>query len=115
MKRPGVMIRDVLKRLSTKPVTHPFPAEPSPAEPGYRGMIEFDLNTCIRCGMCARDCPSFACVMEPAEDGGKPRPVFYMDRCMFCAQCEESCPKDCITLTQKYDLAHLAGTKIVVK
>lgn len=115
MKRPGVMIKAVLKRLTTKPVTTSFPAEPSPAEPGYRGMIEFNRECCIRCSMCARDCPSLACVMEEAEDGGKPMPVFYMDRCMFCGQCEESCPKDCIKMTQKYDLAHLAGTEVIVK
>lgn len=113
MKRPGVMIGAVLGRLTKKPVTVLFPFEESPAEPGYRGQMTFDNDKCISCGMCAKDCPSFACVME--EIDGKERPVFYLDRCMFCGQCEESCPKDAIEMTTKYDLAHLPGDDPIVK
>jgi len=113
MKRPGVMIKDVFRRLTMKPVTSRYPYEKSPAEPGYRGKMEFYVDKCISCGMCAKDCPSFACVMETID--GKKRPVFYLDRCLFCAQCEESCPKDAIKMTQEYELAHLAGNPPIVK
>ncbi len=113
MKRPGVMIKDVFRRLTMKPVTSKYPYEKSPAEPGYRGVMAFDVDKCISCGLCAKDCPSFACVMETID--GKKRPVFYLDKCMFCAQCEESCPKDAIKMTGEYELAHLKGNPPIVK
>lgn len=113
MRRPGVMIKDVFRRLTMKPVTSKYPFEKSPAEPGYRGAIVFDNEKCVSCGMCARDCPSFACVMETID--GKKRPVFYLDKCMFCSQCVESCPKDAISMSQEYELAHLKGNPPIVK
>jgi formate hydrogenlyase subunit 6/NADH:ubiquinone oxidoreductase subunit I len=112
MKKPGVMIPTLLGRMKKKPVTVLYPYEKLDPAPGLRGKIKFHLDKCISCGMCARDCPSAACVMK--EIDGKKRPVFDMDRCTFCAQCEESCPKDAIEMTQEYELAHFKRGEAMV-
>ncbi len=113
MKKPGVMIPTLLGRLSKKPVTVLYPYEKLDPAPKLRGKMKFDAEKCIGCGLCAKDCPSGACVMKDMG-GEKERPVFNLDRCAFCAQCEETCPKDAIEMTQEYELAHFKPDEAIV-
>ena len=115
MPGPGKMASTVLRRLTKKPVTILYPFERSDPAPGLRGKIKFHHDRCIGCGLCARDCPSRACVMVPGEEGRKKRPEFHMDRCTFCAQCEETCPKDAIEMTQEYAMAHFKRPGPVIR
>ncbi|MDO9536943.1 MAG: 4Fe-4S binding protein [Thermoplasmata archaeon] len=116
MARPGYMIPELLGRLGKKPVTVLYPYEKLPTAPGLRGKIKFHTDKCIGCGMCARDCPSGACVMvEFKGEGRKKSPEFNLDRCTFCEQCAESCPKDAIELTGEYELAHFKKNELIIR
>jgi ferredoxin len=44
---------------------------------------------CTRCGICERDCPAGAILLDPY-------PVFGKE-CIACWRCINRCPEDCIT------------------
>ena len=73
-----------------------------PARPPKYPII--DMETCIGCGMCAKNCPVAALEMketgEPVEEGKKPKkkPAFDRSKCVSCGICESKCPKDCIQM-----------------
>lgn len=98
------MLPELLKSLLSKPATLRFPFEPAPAPEGLRGKPVCDLDNCIGCRSCQRDCPAAAIDMVNMGDR-LPKPVFHYDRCAFCGQCAESCPKKCISMTHDYDLS----------
>jgi hydrogenase-4 component H len=39
-------------------VTRPYPAQPAPAPPRFRGRPIFDASKCIGCAGCANNCPA---------------------------------------------------------
>jgi formate hydrogenlyase subunit 6/NADH:ubiquinone oxidoreductase subunit I len=98
------MLPELLHSLFAKPATLRFPFEPAPAPEGMRGKPVCDLDSCIGCRSCQRDCPAAAIDMVNMGDR-LPKPVFHYDRCAFCGQCSDSCPKKCISMTHDYDLA----------
>ncbi len=52
------------------------------------GIITVDQEQCVRCGICAKVCPS--CILEMTENG----PVCINDMsCMSCGHCVSVCPK----------------------
>jgi formate hydrogenlyase subunit 6/NADH:ubiquinone oxidoreductase subunit I len=83
-----------------------------PAE-GFRGRQIYDINLCISCGLCSRDCPAKA--IEMVEVEGKKRPLFLLDKCIFCYQCAESCPRNAIKSTTFFELATTVKSDLVVK
>lgn len=59
-------------------------------------VLNYDEDTCIKCGMCAQRCPMFAITMD--EESGLP----VVDaRCMRCGQCGVVCPAGARTLAAK--------------
>lgn len=83
----------------------------------FRGMFRLDEERCIKCTLCARDCPIDIIYIdwhqEVDEETKKKTKVldrFDIDvqRCMFCGLCEEACPTEpkSIWLTTKtFELA----------
>ena len=81
------------------------------------GMFRLDEERCIKCTICARDCPIDIIYIDwhqevNAETGKKEKVLTRFDvdlqRCMFCGLCEEGCPTEpkSIWLTTKtYELA----------
>lgn len=68
------MLKEVFFEFFRKPDTRKYP-EVRPLIPeGFRGRQTFDLELCISCGLCARDCPAEAIEMVNVE--GKQRPCF---------------------------------------
>lgn len=55
--------------------------------------IEVDVNKCIGCGACKRDCPTANIKVE--DNKAK---VITME-CLYCGHCEAICPKKAISLT----------------
>jgi formate hydrogenlyase subunit 6/NADH:ubiquinone oxidoreductase subunit I len=107
------MFKEVLRQLFKKPATGKYPfVKCTPAE-GFRGKQVFDINLCVSCGLCSRDCPAKA--IEMVEVNGKRRPMFLLDRCIFCYQCAESCPRNAIKASDVFELASTNKSDLVLK
>ena len=103
----------VLGHIFKKPATGKYPfVKCVPAE-GFRGRQVFDIDLCVSCGLCSRDCPAKA--IEMVEVNGKKRPLFLLDRCIFCYQCADSCPRNAIKSTDIFELATTNKSDLVVK
>lgn len=113
MKTPGKMLPKITRYIIHRPVTVLYPKEKFIAPERLRGKMKFYNERCISCGLCAKDCPSGACVMQEIDN--KKRPVFDLDYCTFCEQCAESCPKQAIEMTSEHELAHHKRREAIVK
>ncbi|MEM3461855.1 MAG: NADH-quinone oxidoreductase subunit I [Candidatus Bathyarchaeia archaeon] len=113
MAKLSPILKEVLVHLFKKPATHRYPEEKTRVPAGFRGRQVFDINLCISCGLCARDCPAKA--IEMVEVDGKLRPLFHLDRCIFCYQCAESCPRNAIKSSEIFELASTNKSDLIVK
>jgi formate hydrogenlyase subunit 6/NADH:ubiquinone oxidoreductase subunit I len=121
MSKAGVLVPELLRNLTHRPVTRFYPFEKATVPQGFRGTPRFTSANCIGCKVCMRDCPSEAIEInvelipstEPVVEGQPaPKPtkkltmVLYLDRCVHCARCAEVCPKDAIALDQEFEVAN---------
>jgi len=86
------------------------------------GMVEFDEEKCVRCGICANACGGGSILLPPKGEGDKKGlPYIYepfpgITMCVACGDCVAACPNDAITITQgftvkeKYYYARIAQT-----
>jgi formate hydrogenlyase subunit 6/NADH:ubiquinone oxidoreductase subunit I len=107
------MMKELLYHLFRKPATEKYPFVKVEVPEGFRGKQVYDINLCISCGLCSRDCPAKA--IEMVEVDGKRRPLFHLDQCIFCYQCAESCPRNAIQSTKFFELATTDKSTLVVK
>ena len=89
-----------------------YPDEIEDLPDGYRGMIEYDWNTCIKCSLCAMICPADAIKMyiskEESEKEKKTvkRPGINYARCIFCGFCVDICPTNSLKFSKVHDIAY---------
>ena len=97
-------IKEVMICLRAGKVTLPYPAEPRPPAPGFRGRPIFDPAKCIGCAGCANNCPSREIlVYDPCQEI---RIIKYLGRrCTFCGRCADVCPEKAITMSQEFETA----------
>ena len=107
------MVKEVLSHLFIKPATGKYPFVKAQVPAGFRGKQVFDINLCISCGLCSRDCPAKA--IEMVEVNGKRRPMFHLDLCVFCYQCAEGCPRNAIKSSEIFELATTCKSDLVLK
>jgi formate hydrogenlyase subunit 6/NADH:ubiquinone oxidoreductase subunit I len=107
------MVKALLSNLFKKPATCQYPIVKAEVPEGFRGKQVYDINLCISCGLCSRDCPAAA--IEMVEVDGKRRPLFHLDQCIFCYQCAESCPRNAIKSSKIFELATTDKSSLVVK
>jgi formate hydrogenlyase subunit 6/NADH:ubiquinone oxidoreductase subunit I len=107
------MVKALLSHLFRKPATGKYPFVKAEVPEGYRGRQVYDINLCISCGLCSRDCPAKA--IEMVDVDGKRRPLFHLDQCIFCYQCAESCPRNAILSSKVFELATTDKSTLVVK
>ncbi|MGQ9550836.1 MAG: 4Fe-4S binding protein [Candidatus Bathycorpusculaceae bacterium] len=112
MAKLSPILKEVFAHLFKKPATRKYPEVKPRVPAGFRGRQVFDINLCISCGLCARDCPAKA--IEMVEVDGKLRPLFRSDRCIFCYQCAESCPRGAIKSSEIFELASTNKSDLVV-
>ena len=79
----------------------------------FRGQPVFDMQLCVGCGLCGKECPARAIEMVNVE--GKKRPQFRLDKCIFCFQCAETCSRHAITNSGLYELATMDKASLVIK
>lgn len=85
-------------------VTLPYPAEPRPAPPRFRGRPLFDAAKCIGCAGCANNCPAREIlVLDVCQEI---RILRYLGRrCTFCGRCADVCPEKAITMSHDFETA----------
>ncbi len=111
--RISPMWKRTVSHIFTKPATTKYPFVKPTLPEDFRGQQVFDIDLCISCGLCSRDCPAKA--IEMVEVEGKKRPQFKLDQCIFCYQCAESCPKNAIKSSVFYELATTDKPSLVMK
>ena len=112
-ERPGAILPEVLRSLTHKPATEPYPAVNIEIPKGFRGRIEVSDEHCIGCSKCAIVCPT-ECIEMVADErdvthGGRTikrrkKPIIHLLSCIRCGLCEDACPTDpkAIYLTEKF-------------
>ena len=112
-ERPGAILPEVLRSLTHKPATEPYPAVNIEIPKGFRGRIEVSDEHCIGCSKCAIVCPT-ECIEMVADErdvthGGRTikrrkKPIVHLLSCIRCGLCEDACPTDpkAIYLTEKF-------------
>jgi len=78
-----------------KPATRLYPVERREPFARTRGHIEFRVNDCDFCTICAHRCPTRAIVV------GKKERTWAIDHtlCILCGNCVDDCKRGCITLS----------------
>jgi ech hydrogenase subunit F len=96
------MVRRSLRNLVSRPVTRRYPTEIRPRFAGARGTIEFDVDTCVFCMLCARRCPA-AAITVSREDR-----YFAIEQltCIGCGVCVEVCNKGSLTMSVNSRAVH---------
>jgi NADH-quinone oxidoreductase subunit I len=105
------------RNMWRKKVTVQYPEERWEPADRFRGMFRLDEDRCIKCTICAKDCPIDIIYIDWHQEvnpvsNKKEKLLTRFDidvqRCMFCGLCEEGCPTEpkSIWLTTKtYELA----------
>jgi formate hydrogenlyase subunit 6/NADH:ubiquinone oxidoreductase subunit I len=106
------MIKEVLSQIFTKPATSKYPSVKASVPEDFRGKQVFDINLCVGCGLCSRDCPAKA--IEMVDVGGIRRPLFHLDLCIFCYQCAEGCPRNAIKSSMFFELASTNKSDLII-
>ena len=78
--------------LFKKPETVLYPFESKPQPTGLKGHIVIDVNTCILCGMCERNCTTGCITVDKAARSWSINPY----SCIQCGYCTTVCPKKCL-------------------
>ena len=102
-ERPGALVPEMLRTLTQRPATEPYPAVRIDVPTGFRGRIEVNDERCIGCSKCALVCPT-ECIEMVADErevtvGAKTvkrkrKPIVHVLSCIRCGLCEEACPTD---------------------
>jgi NADH-quinone oxidoreductase subunit I len=89
-----------------------YPEDIEELPEGYRGMIEYDWNSCIKCSLCAMICPADAIKMYVSKEESEKekkivkRPGINYARCIFCGFCVDICPTNSLTFSKVHDMAY---------
>jgi len=107
------LARDAFSNLFKKRATQKYPEVPASVAESFRGKQILDLEKCISCTLCARECPTNAIEMVVVE--GKKRPLIHLDHCIFCYQCADTCPKKVFQTSKIFELAVTDKSTLVIR
>jgi formate hydrogenlyase subunit 6/NADH:ubiquinone oxidoreductase subunit I len=94
---PG-LTNTIMKSLFGKPATEMYPQRKRTYPPAARGRVENEIERCIFCRMCERNCPTKAIVVS------KEAKEWQIDglKCCSCRRCVEVCPVKCLFMRSPY-------------
>jgi len=95
-------VKEAIICLKAGKVTLPYPAQPHPAPPTFRGRPIFDATKCIGCLGCANNCPAREIlVFDLCQEI---RILKYLGRrCTYCGRCTDVCPEKAITMSHEFE------------
>ena len=94
---PGIS-KTILKSLVGRPSTLMYPQRKRTYPAATRGHIENEIEKCIFCGLCARNCPTKALAVRKEVN------EWNIDslKCCQCRRCVEVCPVKCLSMDNVY-------------
>ena len=97
-------LKETILCLKAGRVTLPYPAQPQPVPPRFRGRPIFDAAKCIGCAGCANNCPAREIlVFDVCQEV---RILKYLGRrCTYCGRCADVCPEKAITMSHEFENA----------
>jgi len=69
----------------------------------YRTVAQIDYSLCVKCGLCAKACPTSAIKWAPRS-----YPSIDLKLCTGCSICIQSCPKGAIRMVRKASVLPVA-------
>jgi len=84
--------------LFKKPETTLYPLETKPQPEGLKGHIVVDVDQCILCGMCEKNCTTNCITVDKKEHYWEINPY----GCIQCGYCTTICPKKCLHMDPNY-------------
>lgn len=97
------------RNIFRKKVTEKYPEVMPDIPSRWRGLFRLDVDKCISCGMCARDCPNGAITITTEMDENKKRKLagyeINLSYCLWCGMCVEVCPVHCLKHTKQFETA----------
>lgn len=107
------LAKEAFGNLFKKSVTQKYPSVPAQVADTFRGKQILNIENCIGCTLCARECPTRA--IEMFDVGGKKRPMIHLDRCIFCYQCADTCPRNVFEKSKMFELASTDKSTLLMK
>lgn len=103
------MFGDIVRSLFRRPATRLYPANRKDAPERMRGLLHYDPESCVGCGLCCKECPADALELITLDKKEKRFVIRYdVGRCTFCGQCVASCRFDCLAMpATQWELADL--------
>lgn len=92
------MLTSALKNLFSRPYTVRYPRESTNIPPNNRGRVAWDMQRCIWCRLCERNCPTKAIKM----DKEKKTQTITRVQCIACRTCVDVCPTNTIRMESVY-------------
>lgn len=95
-------LKETVVCLKAGLVTLPYPAQPQPVPPTFRGRPIFDAAKCTGCSGCANNCPAREIlVFDLCQEI---RILKYLGRrCTYCGRCADVCPEKAITMSHDFE------------
>ena len=95
--------------LFKKPETVMYPIEAKPQPRGLKGHIVIDVDNCIVCGMCDRNCSTDCIKVDRKARTWEINPF----ACVQCGYCVTVCPKSCLAMDPNYFPAGVEKTSTI--
>lgn len=89
---------EMLGNMLKPPATTEYPIKPKEFVPDVRGKVVNDIEKCIFCGSCQRNCPADAIVVNRMQGTWVINPF----SCVQCRSCVDNCPKKCLSMEPHY-------------